>query len=327
MAQYRRRPDADERMRHLLDILQCLPRQSSGRQVTVNSLMRETGISKTTLYRELHFLESCDYITWEQGKGIAAKEHPFFVPNKGFTPEEILTLAVVLPMLETQGFEGAAGVIEKMISGLPVALQALVDQARGAIIASPASRQQQEEQFLVQLLGAIRQRQTIRLDYDSAQSGRRFRRFDPYAVNLSAPKIELQGWCHEKQQFITLLLRRIEAVELKPDRFPTRDADWAAFRRQSGVVRGLRGGEPIPVKIRFSPTVTRYVNETTWPEGLKCHPLPNGGVCVAGTVQGVEGILVEVLRWRRHATVEEGEKLRAALQEELKAIQANYGWE
>lgn len=49
---------------------------------------------------------------------------------------------------------------------------------------------------------------------------------------------------------------------------------------------------------------------------------PNGALLLTGTTQGMEGLLVELLRWRRHAHVVGGPELRARMTEEIRAMAA-----
>jgi hypothetical protein len=45
---------------------------------------------------------------------------------------------------------------------------------------------------------------------------------------------------------------------------------------------------------------------------------------LTGIAQGVDGILVELLRWRRHATVEGGPELLRTIRAEIAALQKKY---
>ena len=118
----------------------------------------------------------------------------------------------------------------------------------------------------------------------------------------------LHGWCHKHQVIRTFTLEAIQEFRLLPSAFERNEAAWRAFRGQEGVVGGLRMGSPIPVKVRFTEEVATLALRSRWPTGLAVQEEAEGSVLLSGTALGTEGILVELLRWRRHAQVLGGEE-------------------
>ena len=113
-------------------------------------------------------------------------------------------------------------------------------------------------------------------------------------------------------------------MRLTEERFALRGEEWRAFAGAKGVMGGVRSGTAITVDVVFSAEVAVYAADRQWPEGLTLTAQENGTLRLTGQVQGMEGIVPELLRWRRHCHVLGGPALRAAMAEEAHAIAALY---
>ena len=103
-----------------------------------------------------------------------------------------------------------------------------------------------------------------------------------------------------------------------------REEEWSAFAAVKGVVGGVRGGTAVSVDVLFLPPVAGYARDHRWPEGLILAMEADGTARLTGLAQGVEGLVAELLRWRRHCRVEGGPELRAWMAEEVRAMAALY---
>jgi hypothetical protein len=54
-----------------------------------------------------------------------------------------------------------------------------------------------------------------------------------------------------------------------------REAEWAAFNAQAGVIGGLRGGAEWPSRLSFAP-VAGYARARRWPPTLATEPQTDG---------------------------------------------------
>jgi predicted DNA-binding transcriptional regulator YafY len=116
---------------------------------------------------------------------------------------------------------------------------------------------------------------------------------------------------------------RIAGVEVLAEGFDRpRGFDLAAHMAPAFGV--YRGGEPIGVKVRFTPTAARYVREARRHESQRLTPLPDGGVLAEFTVSGTEEIKSWILGFGAKAVVIEPEGLRAEIVEELRAMASHY---
>jgi len=148
---------------------------------------------------------------------------------------------------------------------------------------------------------------------------------DPYAVEPRDGQFwELHGWDHHHGEIRTFALDRVFGMRATGENFTPNDAAWAAFAGASGVIGGLRGGLPEMVEVQFAAPVAAYALARRWPSGLSCVSTGDGTARLTGTVQGLDSITAELLRWRRFAQIHGGPALRARMQEELTAMLALY---
>ena len=118
-------------------------------------------------------------------------------------------------------------------------------------------------------------------------------------------------------------LDRIEAVELTEFRFE-RPADFNLQEHFAGSFGIYQGDGDVCVKIRFSPTVARYVEEKRWHATQRLTRQPDGSLLASFHLDGVEEIKRWVFSFGQHAVVLEPEELREAIAGELEALRGAY---
>jgi proteasome accessory factor B len=112
---------------------------------------------------------------------------------------------------------------------------------------------------------------------------------------------------------------RIEGAELTEIRFSRPDGfDLPShFAKSFGVFQG--DGE-VHVKVRFAPSVARYVQESAWHASQKLTKEKDGGLLAEFDLDGTEEIMRWILSFGRHAEVVEPEELRQEILDEACAI-------
>ncbi len=116
---------------------------------------------------------------------------------------------------------------------------------------------------------------------------------------------------------------RIEALALeeihfnRPDDFDLR----AHFAKSFGV---FHGDGAVHATVRFSPTVARYVQESTWHESQKLTSEKDGSLLAEFDLDGTEEIARWLLSFGRHAEVLEPQELRESVCAELEALLSRY---
>lgn len=172
------------------------------------------------------------------------------------------------------------------------------------------------------LSDAVLRQQTVQMLYDSRRSGRcESRLADPYRIDHREGRYwDMQAWCHRDRRVKTFALDRIAQARLSGQTFVRQPWD----DNDQGVMGGLRDKDWIGVEVRFDAVIALYARERVWPFETVWEPLDDGSVVLRGQVRGVEGIVRELLSWRRHATVLGGPELRARMTEEAEAMAALY---
>ncbi|MFH1924615.1 MAG: WYL domain-containing protein, partial [Planctomycetota bacterium] len=114
-------------------------------------------------------------------------------------------------------------------------------------------------------------------------------------------------------------VNRIEDAEAtqvpfnRPEDFDLRNH----FAKSFGV---FHGEGDVHVKIRFSPTVARYVQEAQWHASQQLTSQNDGSVVAEFQLDHTEEIKRWILSFGRHAVVLEPEGLRAEIVEEFNAL-------
>ncbi|HZO89350.1 MAG TPA: WYL domain-containing protein [Chthonomonadaceae bacterium] len=215
-----------------------------------------------------------------------------------------------------------ATALEKVTAGLTPALRALLEAASRALTEHGGTARDYSHAPVGRLLEAIALRQTVEMLYESRSSHTTERRaVDPYRLDRRDGRyFELQAWCHRRQQVRTFALDRISDVRLTGQVFTPHPWDES----DEGVVSGLRGGALIPVEVRFDARVAAYARERRWGFTPTFENQEDGSVILRGVARGTDGILQELLAWKRFAQVLGGPELRAAMQQEIRAMVALY---
>lgn len=293
-----------------------------------------------------HLAHACDCSTRTVGRDLAllqsanipltynATERTFCLPEKTWCLSfQVMTQADALGLALVEGLlarDDAAlpflcqlhTTLAKAGIGLSPALRLLRDSAATALTEVGGVARDYSQAPLRTLLLAAARKETVEILYESRSSGVvKNRKVDPYRLDRRDGRyLEMQAWCHEHREVRTFALDRVREARRLEQTFIVRP--WESS--DAGVVGGLRGGKPIVVEVRFDPVVAAFARERRWPFEATFTLTPEGGVLLHGVVQGVEGIVRELLSWRRHAVVLGGPELRARMQEEIQAMSRHY---
>ena len=326
---YRR--DATVRITRLLRLLLYLRRYDDRRSISRSACAAECGCSLSTLSRELRFLCEEGFLESSRRGVYRVVEATLLAPLLSLTPDHLLGLGLARVFLSRPDIPLGAqmqGALDHLLKGVSPRLRELVQDATGEQRQRPGNPTKLGAPALTTLVEAWLSQQTISMDYESQASGRRRRHLDPYHITAEGSLWFVHGWCHNNKAIRTFALDRLHGAELLPQTFRRNAVAWAAFAETEGIFLGLRGGPPVLIRVRFAPEVATYaLRPHRWPAGLTARREPDGSVLLTGTARGVDGILTEILRWRRHAQVEGGPELLAAVHAELDALNKIYSVE
>jgi predicted DNA-binding transcriptional regulator YafY len=319
--------DALEQVLRLFTILHLVTSRRDGQRISRAHLARACECSTKTVSRAVKLLREAqipiDYD--EVTRTYKMLDKGWALTTSALSASDVLalTLACALQADETSPFaDETRKALEKITLGMPPALCQLLEQTTQALQTSGGMARDYSRAPLRLLLAASAQRQTIEMLYDSRSSGRCERRLvDPYVVEMRDGRYwEMQAWCHKDERVKTFALDRVLEARTTGARFVVRP--WE--RSSRGVVGGLRGGDWVELVVRFDAVVTPWAKDRQWPFDVEYTAEADGGVIMRGQVRGLEGIVRELLSWRRHAVVLGGPELRARMAEEVQAMAAHY---
>jgi len=322
--------DALAHVARLIKIVTLVRSRREGERLGRAALAQACGCVARTITRDLGLL-------WQAGIPVEydPARRTYTLPDEGWvypvatlTPEDALAPALAQSLLQTPGVPQQASLLAslgKTTAGFSPTLKRLFAEAAQAILPTSLPRDYSAAP-LGPLLAAVGARETVEIDYQSrSSSARSWRRVDPYAIEARDGQFwELHGFCHRREEIRTFALDQILDLRSTGEAFPPRPAEWEAFSRTNGVVGGLRGGVCVSVDVLFFPAVAAYARRRRWPDGLVLTGQADGTARLTGQALGADGLVTELLRWRRHCRVDGGPELRAQVVEELRAMAALY---
>ena len=322
--------DALMRVARLFKIITMVTSQTAGRPLGREHLAEACGCSPRTIQRDTDLLQEAGIpLTYD------ATQRAYVLPEKGWTfpvvsltAEDALALTLLQGIIETPGLPQRGelqATLSKLTAGLAGGLAELMREASQALRLGSLARDYSRAP-IQELVAAVAARQTVEIDYLS-RSGRErsWRRVDPYAVEAREGRFwELHGWCPRNKAIRTFALDQVRGMRLAGEAFAVREPDWTLFAGVQGIVGGVRSGTVASVDVLFLPEVALYACDHRWPAGLGLTLQDDGTARLQGQVQGVAGIVPELLRWRRFCRVEGGSELRAKMIEEINAMSNLY---
>lgn len=97
-----------------------------------------------------------------------------------------------------------------------------------------------------------------------------------------------------------------------------------SFEEFIGPSFGVFQGQPIHIKVWFSPDVAGYINEKIWHESQEIHPQDDGSIIFEADVAGTAEVKFWIMSWGSHALVFEPESLRSEIKEEAERLIEEY---
>ncbi len=215
--------------------------------------------------------------------------------------------------------DSLASLFEKVKSTLPEAYVNYLQQIEKSLDVGVRARKtyQHFQKTLSAVQEAAQQQRCIEIDYFTMSRGASTkRRVAPYKVWYYDETFYLIGHCAMRNAIRLFAVDRIEQVTLTDEAFEVPDDfDAESYMEKSF---GVFQGEPVEVRIRFSPESAGYVKEKTWHPSQTITPESNGGIVWKAEVAGIEEIKRWVLGWGRAARVLAPPSLRDAIAKEAK---------
>ncbi|MGE3806165.1 MAG: helix-turn-helix transcriptional regulator [Gemmataceae bacterium] len=303
-----------------------------GRYPNARSAAKELEIHPRTVHRDLALLRESFGAPLEYSakrNGFYYRDQTFALPLLQLTEGELLALFLAERVL--QEFQGTpyAGDLSRAFRKLTRSLPEQVTIDLEHLEAGYSFRNwpvtANDVATFQQLCKAVRKGRQLELVYWSASRDATSRRVvDPYHLASLEGGWYLIGYCHSREEVRMFVPARIRVLRETGERIE-RPADFSIADYLDGSFRVMRGSDgPQQVRLRFSPSAARFVQEKTWHPSQKISKQRDGGIILTMKVTH----LVEVKRWALSFGVEceaiAPRQLRDEIKQELVRLFGRY---
>jgi len=305
-------------------ILRRIEATSGG--LTVAELADEEGISLRTVYRDLEALQEAGFPLYsemvERSQRWAFVDTYKFQLPQPFSLTEMMSLHLYGDLIRvfkgTAFYDSLESLFRKVRSTLPPQTLAYLDRIQSTfhVGIKPYKEYGQFREILNQVNRAALEGRRIEMVYQPLRSeSETTRRVDPYKIWFFEGTIYLIGFCHLRGEVRMFVLDRIRMLRVTEEAFGLpKNFDLDEYLGHSFKV--MRD-ELHTVRIRISPSWTRYVGEKIWHESQKAEKLPDGGLELTFRVAGLDEIMRWVLSLGPEVEVVEPERLMEMVRKSL----------
>jgi proteasome accessory factor B len=306
------------------------------RGATLKELAAEMQVSEKTIRRDLEtFLATGFPLNETLGEfgrkrwGLTEKVQP----GMTFTFDEALALYLGRHLLEplagTPFWEAAQHAFRKVRASLGDSALRYVDRFLGIFRQTAFGRHDysKKSEILDQLMIGIEDCRAVFITYQSLRATEPVT-YDiyPYGLAYHRGSLYLVGRNPQREQLCHWKVDRIEEAEIEEFRFQ-RPADFDLQQHLAGSF-GIYHGDgdaSVCVRVRFSPAVARYVQESQWHASQRLTKDRDGSLLAQFSLDETEEIKRWIMSFGQHAVVVEPEGLRQEILAELQSLVTAYG--
>ncbi len=272
--------------------------QGNPRGLRPTEIARRTGVTVRTTYRDLRALESMNVPIYEDDGRIVIDPNYFIAPVK-FTLREAMALLMGVRLMHRHSDEAdpdVADAFTKLASVLPAPVAEYVH----ATVRQMAERPPNPvfSRVFQTLALAWAGRRVVRIWYPASDGETRSRLIEPYFLepSLIGHSCYVVARDRDLGQMRTFKVERIARAEpaAQPYAIPPEFDINAYLARAWGI---FHSGEPVEVRLRFSPPAVARVRESVWHPSQRLSPGPDGSIDMAVTVAGTVEITPWILGW------------------------------
>jgi predicted DNA-binding transcriptional regulator YafY len=302
------------RVHRLLKLITLL-RAERGRDA--ETLAREVGVGRRTLFRDLSLLKSAGIAyQFDSTKNVYSLGETPLLPPVHLDAHEALALMLItrrflarqVHPLYQKALDAAIKIESQLSPELLRHCGMLVDGI--SVRWHPVSDGEAANDVFLALQRALAQRVRVNVQYDSVQDSRRLDLLlDPLRLVFVSRAWYLIAWSHLHGSPRTFKLERMVRVQVTAETFePHPDFDEARYF--GSAWRMIPEGQLYHVKLRFCPAVATSVEEVRWHDSQATHRDDDGGLIFEVDIDGLGEIAAWVLGYGEHVTVIEPPALR-----------------
>ena len=312
-------------------IIQTLISSTRGRSAA--ELAEEVECHPRTLYRDLEALQVAGFPLYTdrvEGKSLWSVldtvKHHIPVP---FSLTELMALYFSRDMLkvfkDTVFYDSLESLFKKIKTTIPPESLKYLEQVQQTLhVGIKPFKDYAKFRGIIERVSdaAVKKRSIEIVYYTMSRKKESRRRVDPYRVWFFNGTFYLIGHCHTRNEVRIFALDRIKMLRETKDTFEIpEDFNLEDFLRPS---LGVYQGEPVRVRIWFSPDVAGYIREKIWHETQEIPPHKDGSIVFEAEVAGTDEIRFWVMSWGSHGEVLEPESLRDEIKAEAESMASRY---
>ena len=306
---------------------------ASHRGKSAADLANELGCHRRTVYRDLEALQVGGfpvYTTKENGRTrwslLDKARHHTPLP---LSLTELMALYFSRDMLKTLKntvfHDALESFFQKVKATLPGEYTRYLDRLGQSLRVGfkPHKDYGEFQETIERVNHAVLNQHVIEIDYYAMHRKKHTRRrVAPYKIWFFDETFYLIGHCYLRKDIRLFAIDRIHTLTLTDETFSVpSDLDLDTFMQASF---GVFVGDPVKVKIRFTPEVAGYIREKKWHATQKLTPRKDGSLDLEVEVAGTAEIKFWLLSWGAQAEVLEPKSLRREIQAEAKSLYQSY---
>ena len=302
--------------------------------VTVKEMVDEMGVSDKTIRRDLETFQKAGFPLEEtigdHGQKRWRVDPAKTQPGLTFTFDEAIALYLgrhlMEPLAGTLFWEAAQRAFKKIRATLGTDALKYVEKF-GTMFHQTmvgASDYSKKADLIDELMVGIEDRRAVFLTYQSLRATEPVT-YDiyPYGLTYHRGSLYLIGWAPDHDEIRHWKVDRIEDAEATQVHF-NRPEDFDLHEHLAKSFGVYHGDGDVHVKVRFSPAVARYVEESNWHASQELTRQKDGSVVAEFDLDDAEEIKRWILSFGKHAVVLRPDELRQEIVEELAALTAAY---
>ena len=314
-----------ERTIRLVQII-CLIGSYNG--MSLSDLAQECQVSARTIYRDLSVLAEggVSFFLDPQTKKYRVYGNAFLKPLSFQVEEATALVCCAQAFLKQESILAMPlrRALTRLTDGLTDERKTAVEKRSCAVdIAVTIQENGTSHMFFTHIQNAILEQQQVKLQYYSKTRDVHTERIiDPYVITFRGGTWYLIAYCHMQNSERIFRIDRIEQLELLNSKF-VMPATFSTDEFFNGSWL-LEQGDPVKVKLRFSPEAARWLRDEQAHPSQKIVDLPDGSLIYEVTVNGTREITRWILGYGDQVEVFEPVGLREAVAEQAKKMAGMY---
>lgn len=302
---------------------------------TLDELATESNVSQRSIQRDLKFFSEvgiplqCQRGPHGRKLWLISPDHP--LTKLGFNMTEAASLCLGFRLLEpfagTYLWDGAQSALKKIRSCLSTETLKYFGAFGDAFFTTQFGSGDYSQHALIvdALMLGIEERRYTSLTYQSQRTTEPYTRdVYPHALAYHKGTLYLVAWAPERNGFRNYKVDRITDALTLDLRF-TRDLNFDIQKYLAntfGIYQGT--GEPQQVRVRFTASVARYVEEKHWHNTQTLHRQRDGSLIAEFQLSDFHELINWILSFGREAEILEPQSLRAEIASTISAMSEIY---